>query len=93
LFTGEFAWLAGGTPPKTLLCNINSNDIAQTSLLTTRRRSGLEAQRAALERFAEGRTLISEYTEAETGKGADALHASPQLAAALPAARKAKCSI
>jgi hypothetical protein len=71
-----------------LLCNINSNHIAQTSLLTTRRRSGLEAQRAALERFAEGLNLISEYTEAE-----NTLHGSPQLAAALPAARKAKCSI
>src|SRR5215210_2600808 len=36
---------------------------------------GIEAQRAAIERFAasEGLTIISEYTEAETGKGADAL--------------------
>jgi DNA invertase Pin-like site-specific DNA recombinase len=32
---------------------------------------GIEAQRAAIERFAasEGLTIISEYTEAETGKG------------------------
>jgi DNA invertase Pin-like site-specific DNA recombinase len=56
---------------------------------------GIEAQRAAIERFAasEGLTIIGEYTEAETGKGADALDRRPQLAAALAAARKAKCSI
>jgi DNA invertase Pin-like site-specific DNA recombinase len=56
---------------------------------------GIEAQRAAIERFAaaEGLTLIGEYTEAETGKGADALDRRPQLAAALAAARTAKCSI
>jgi DNA invertase Pin-like site-specific DNA recombinase len=56
---------------------------------------GIEAQRAAIERFAEaeGLTLIAEYTEAETGKGADALDRRPHLAAALAAARTAKCSI
>ena len=50
---------------------------------------GIEAQRAAIERFAaaEGLTIISEYTEAETGKGADALDRRPQLAAALAAAK------
>ena len=61
------------------------------------RRSGLgiEAQRAVIERFAaaEGLTLISEYVEAETGKGADALDRRPQLAAALAAARAAKCFV
>src|SRR3982074_818094 len=61
------------------------------------RRSGLgiEAQRAAIERFAaaESLTMIEEYSEFETGKGADALDRRPQLAAALAAARKAKCSI
>jgi DNA invertase Pin-like site-specific DNA recombinase len=56
---------------------------------------GIEAQRAAIERFAqaEGLSIISEYAEAETGKGADALDRRPQLAAALAAARKSKCSI
>jgi DNA invertase Pin-like site-specific DNA recombinase len=56
---------------------------------------GIEAQRAAIERFAQGErlTIIAEYTEAETGKGADALDRRPQLAAALATARKAKCSI
>ena len=56
---------------------------------------GIEAQRAAIERFvaAESLTIIEEYAEFETGKGADALDRRPQLAAALAAARKAKCSI
>ena len=56
---------------------------------------GIEAQRAAVTRFAEteGMTLIAEFVEAETGKGADALDRRPQLAAALSAARSAKCAV
>jgi DNA invertase Pin-like site-specific DNA recombinase len=56
---------------------------------------GIEAQRTAIERFAaaEGLTLISEYMEAETGKGADALEGRPQLAAALATAKSAKCAV
>jgi DNA invertase Pin-like site-specific DNA recombinase len=56
---------------------------------------GLEAQRATIARFAEaeGLTIIAEYVEAETGKGADAIDRRPQLAAALAAARSAKCSV
>lgn len=56
---------------------------------------GIEAQRAAIERFAAsgGLTLISEYTEAETGKGDDALDRRPQLAAALATARAARCFV
>jgi DNA invertase Pin-like site-specific DNA recombinase len=56
---------------------------------------GIEAQRAAIARFAEaeGLTIIAEFVEAESGKGADALDLRPQLAAALTAARKAKCSV
>ena len=56
---------------------------------------GIEAQRAAIARFAEaeGLTIIGEYAEAETGKGADALDRRPQLAAALSAARSAKCAV
>src|ERR1700687_4421137 len=38
-------------------------------------------------------SIIEEYAEFETGKGADALDRRPQLAAALAAARKARCSI
>jgi DNA invertase Pin-like site-specific DNA recombinase len=56
---------------------------------------GLEAQETALARFAEaeGYKLIETFQEAETGKGADALHRRPQLAAALKAARKHKAPI
>jgi DNA invertase Pin-like site-specific DNA recombinase len=56
---------------------------------------GIEAQRTAIERFAaaEGLALIGEYVEAETGKGFDALDRRPQLAAALAAARAAKCFV
>jgi DNA invertase Pin-like site-specific DNA recombinase len=60
-----------------------------------RSRLGIEAQRAAVTRFAEaeGLALIGEYVEAETGKGADALDRRPQLAAALAKAKTAKCSV
>jgi DNA invertase Pin-like site-specific DNA recombinase len=56
---------------------------------------GLEAQRAAATRFAEAERLkiIAEFVEAETGKGADALDRRPQLAAALAAARSARCPV
>jgi DNA invertase Pin-like site-specific DNA recombinase len=56
---------------------------------------GIEAQRATVARFAEAEqiTIIAEFVEAETGKGADALDRRPQLAAALGAARTAKCRV
>jgi len=56
---------------------------------------GIEAQRATVMRFAEAErlTIIAEFVEFETGKGADALDRRPQLAAALAAARTAKCSV
>jgi DNA invertase Pin-like site-specific DNA recombinase len=56
---------------------------------------GIEAQRAAVERFAEAENvrIIAEFVEAETGKGADALDRRPQLAAALAAARQGKCCV
>src|SRR5258708_36318468 len=56
---------------------------------------GIEAQRATVARFAdaEGLTIVAEFVEIETGKGADALDRRPQLAAALAAARTAKCSV
>jgi DNA invertase Pin-like site-specific DNA recombinase len=55
----------------------------------------MEAQREAIARFvdAEGCTLIGEYVEVETGKGADALDRRPELAAALAAARKGKGAV
>ena len=56
---------------------------------------GIEAQRATIARFAEAEniTIIAEYVEAETGKGADALDRRPHLAAALAAAKTAKCCV
>lgn len=56
---------------------------------------GLEAQREAVERFAkdQGYTLISAFTEVETGKGADALEARPQLAAAIRDAKLRNCPV
>ena len=56
---------------------------------------GIDAQRSAIGRFAatESLTIAGEYVEVETGKGADALERRPQLAAALAAAKAAKCSV
>ena len=56
---------------------------------------GLEAQRAAVTAFAQAEDLqiADEFTEVETGKGADALDRRPQLSAALKTARKAKASV
>ena len=55
------------------------------------RRSGLgiEAQQAAVARFAEaaGFALVAEFVEAASGKGADALERRPQLARALATAK------
>jgi DNA invertase Pin-like site-specific DNA recombinase len=51
---------------------------------------GIEAQREAVSRFVEteGFRVVSEFTEVETGKGADALELRPQLAAAMESARR-----
>jgi DNA invertase Pin-like site-specific DNA recombinase len=51
---------------------------------------GIDAQREALERFAEteDRKLVRVFVEVETGKGADALERRPELAAALAEARR-----
>jgi DNA invertase Pin-like site-specific DNA recombinase len=61
------------------------------------RRSGLgiEAQQAAVARFAEtaGLNLVAEFVEAASGKGADALERRPQLARALAAARGHRCPV
>jgi DNA invertase Pin-like site-specific DNA recombinase len=56
---------------------------------------GIEAQRAAVTRFAqaEGYELTAEFVEAESGKGADALDRRPQLAAALAAGRASRCPV
>jgi DNA invertase Pin-like site-specific DNA recombinase len=56
---------------------------------------GLEAQQAALARFAqaEGYKLVETFTEVETGKGADALDRRPQLSAAIRTAKKHKAPV
>src|SRR4051812_3045875 len=56
---------------------------------------GIEAQRAAIIRFAEteGYTIAAEHVEVETGKGSDALDRRPELAKALAAARKLRCPV
>lgn len=56
---------------------------------------GLEAQREAVRAFAEreGYKVSAWFTEIESGKGADALDRRPKLAAALRAARKARCPV
>jgi DNA invertase Pin-like site-specific DNA recombinase len=56
---------------------------------------GIEAQKAAVQRFAEaeGIEVVAEHVEIETGKGADALDRRPELASALAQARKAKCPV
>jgi DNA invertase Pin-like site-specific DNA recombinase len=74
------------------------NAVAYYRVSTARQgRSGLgiEAQKAAVQRFAaaEDYDLVDEYEEVETGKGADALDRRPQLEAALARARKLKCSV
>jgi DNA invertase Pin-like site-specific DNA recombinase len=56
---------------------------------------GLEAQRAAIARFASAERLeiIAEMVEVETGKGSDALERRPVLAQALAKAKKAKAAV
>jgi DNA invertase Pin-like site-specific DNA recombinase len=56
---------------------------------------GLEAQRAAIARFAEaeGLDITQVYEEIETGSGSDAMDRRPQLAAALKAARQTKSPV
>jgi DNA invertase Pin-like site-specific DNA recombinase len=56
---------------------------------------GIEAQKAAVLRFAEaeGIEVLAEHVEIETGKGDDAIERRPRLAAALAQARKARCHV
>jgi DNA invertase Pin-like site-specific DNA recombinase len=56
---------------------------------------GIEAQRAAIARFAEieGLEVTAEFVEVETGKGSDAIERRPKLAAALAQAKKLKCAV
>lgn len=76
----------------------NAKAIAYLRVSTDRQgRSGLglDAQREAVERFANsnGMAVIAEYEEVETGKGSNALSKRPQLAAALAQAKKDKATV
>jgi DNA invertase Pin-like site-specific DNA recombinase len=53
---------------------------------------GLEAQQAAIQRFAEaeGYSITQTFVEVETGKGADALDRRAQLAAAMKRRARAR---
>jgi DNA invertase Pin-like site-specific DNA recombinase len=57
--------------------------------------NGIEAQRAAIIRFAEAEKLeiAAEFVEVETGKGADALERRPKLKAALDQAKALGCKV
>ncbi len=56
---------------------------------------GLEAQKETVIRYLNGGAweLVNEFTEIETGKGADALAKRPQLRAALEACKKQKATL
>ena len=56
---------------------------------------GLNAQQDRCAQFAaqNGMEVAEAFTEVETGKGSDALDRRPQLAAALAAARRRRCSV
>jgi DNA invertase Pin-like site-specific DNA recombinase len=56
---------------------------------------GLAAQRTTVENYIKsgGYTLTDEYTEIETGKGADALDRRPQLKAAIDACKKQRAAL
>lgn len=56
---------------------------------------GLEAQKETVLRYLNGGNweLVNEFTEVETGKGADALAKRPQLRAALEACKKQKATL
>jgi DNA invertase Pin-like site-specific DNA recombinase len=61
--------------------------------VSTRSRAAPSAPPSPHSRRLRGWRSLREYTEVETGKGADALDRRPQLAAALKAARKVGASI
>jgi DNA invertase Pin-like site-specific DNA recombinase len=69
--------------------------VAYIRTSTARQTLGLDAQAAALDRFAqaEGFNIVATFSEPETGKGADALARRPKLKEALKVADKHKAPI
>jgi hypothetical protein len=103
----ESGWLAS-TPKQllqTVVCSLNSSGVlcrsaqSPTTGFSIQRQGrsglGIEAQRAAVARFAEaeGIAIQREFVEVETGKGADALDRRATLSQALEAARQQKCPV
>jgi DNA invertase Pin-like site-specific DNA recombinase len=97
--SNDVACYCATTKPHTVVCRlVMERAIAYLRVSTQRQqRSGLgiEAQRATIRQFAANERLMiaDEFTEYETGKGADALDRRPQLAAVLSAAKALRCSI
>jgi DNA invertase Pin-like site-specific DNA recombinase len=87
------------TKPHTVVCPLVMERAIAYLRVSTRQQQrsglGIDAQRAAIERFAatEALAISAEFVEFESGKGADALERRPQLAAALAAAKAKKCSV
>jgi DNA invertase Pin-like site-specific DNA recombinase len=93
------ALVCATTKRHTVVCPLVMERVVAYLRVSTRQQQrsglGIDAQRAAIERFAanESLTISAEFVEFESGKGADALKRRPQLAAALAAAKATKCSV
>jgi DNA invertase Pin-like site-specific DNA recombinase len=93
------ALLCTTTKRHTVVCPLVMERVIAYLRVSTRQQQrsglGIDAQRAAIERFAatESLAISKEFVEFESGKGADALERRPQLAAALAAAKAKKCSV
>jgi DNA invertase Pin-like site-specific DNA recombinase len=87
------------TKRHTVVCPLVMEPVISYLRVSTRQQQrsglGIDAQRAAIERFSDAESLVisAEFVEFESGKGADALDRRPQLAAALAAAKATKCSV
>jgi DNA invertase Pin-like site-specific DNA recombinase len=97
--SNDIALNVATTKPHTVVCRLDMQKAVAYLRVSTERQQrsglGIEAQRACILGFAaaEGLQIVGEFVEVETGKGSDALDRRPQLAAALAAARTAKCCV
>jgi DNA invertase Pin-like site-specific DNA recombinase len=93
------ALVCATTTAHTVVCPLVMERVIAYLRVSTRQQQrsglGIDAQRAAIERFAaaESFAISAEFVEFESGKGIDALERRPQLAAALAAAKAKKCSV
>src|SRR3981081_1543104 len=96
--SNDIALNCATTKRHTVVCPLDMERTVAYLRVSTQRQQrsglGIDAQRAAIQRFAESEslTVVAEFVEVESGKGSDALDRRPQLAAALSAAKAAKCS-